>query len=94
VNLDAIVATWPVQAAVAVIGPSGTLATSSGSDVVRRFASVTKPIAVLGILDAVRSGELELDARRDDVWRRCCCAACAPAAPLPLVFVDALHRFL
>jgi hypothetical protein len=40
--IDAIVGTWPVQAAVAVVGPSGTLATSSGSDVVRRFASVTK----------------------------------------------------
>lgn len=60
-NLDAIVGAWPVQAAVAVIGPGGTLATSSDSDVARGFASVTKPIAVLGILDAVRSGELDLD---------------------------------
>lgn len=60
-NLDAIVGTWPVEAAVAVIGPRGTLATSRGSDVVRRFASVTKPIAVLGILDAVHAGELDLD---------------------------------
>ncbi len=60
-NLDAIVGTWPVSAAVAVVGPGGTLATSSGSDTVRRFASVTKPIAVLGILDAVHSGELHLD---------------------------------
>lgn len=60
-NLDAIVSTWPVQAAVAVVGPNGTLASSSGTDVVRRFASVTKPIAVLGILDAVHAGELDLD---------------------------------
>jgi len=61
VNLDAIVDDWPVQAAVAVVGPTGTLASSRGTDVVRRFASVTKPIAVLGILDAVHGGELELD---------------------------------
>lgn len=60
-NLDAIIGTWPVQAAVAVVGPTGTLASSSGTDVVRRFASVTKPIAVLGILDAVHAGELDLD---------------------------------
>ena len=60
-NLDAIVGTWPVQAAVAVVGPTGTLASSSGTSTVRRFASVTKPIAVLGILDAVRGGELDLD---------------------------------
>ncbi len=61
VNLDAIVSTWPVHAAVAVVGPNGTLASTSGTDVVRRFASVTKPIAVLGILDAVHAGELDLD---------------------------------
>lgn len=60
-NLDAIVGAWPVRAAVAVIGPTGTLISSGDCDVVRRFASVTKPIAVLGILDAVHAGELDLD---------------------------------
>ena len=60
-NLDDIVGAWPVRASVAVVGPGGTLASSSGTDVVRRFASVTKPIALLGILDAVHAGELDLD---------------------------------
>ena len=60
-NLDDIVSTWPVRAEVAVVAPDGTRASSSNTDTVRRFASVTKPIAVLAILDAVHAGELDLD---------------------------------
>ena len=60
-NLDDIVGTWAVRAEVAVVAPDGTQASSSNTDTVRRFASVTKPIAVLAILDAVHAGELDLD---------------------------------
>lgn len=60
-DLDAILATWPVTAAVAVVGPGGVLAKSRGTDVQRGCASVTKPVATLAILDSVHRGEISLE---------------------------------
>lgn len=55
------VATWPVgSAAVAVVDGSGTIA-FHGSDAVFRWASVTKLLTALVVLDLVRDGTVELD---------------------------------
>jgi CubicO group peptidase (beta-lactamase class C family) len=59
-SLD-IVNDWPVDTvAVAVVGPSGTLATT-GPDVPLPWASVTKPLTALTVLVAVHNGMLTLD---------------------------------
>jgi len=50
-----------VTAAVAVVGPTGLLATSRGTEVARGCASVTKPVATLAILDSVHRGEISLE---------------------------------
>lgn len=64
--LDAING-WPVpNAAAAVIGPSGVLASAGPTD--RRFplASVTKPLAALAVLVAVEEEAVTLDDPADD----------------------------
>jgi CubicO group peptidase (beta-lactamase class C family) len=64
--LDAL-ASWPVEnAAAAVVGPSGVLATTG--DVEREFwlASVTKPLAALAMLVAVEEEAVSLDDPADE----------------------------
>jgi CubicO group peptidase (beta-lactamase class C family) len=52
---------WPVPAAaVAVVDPGGVVA-SSGSDVEFAWASVTKLLTALAVLDAVQEGLVDLD---------------------------------
>jgi CubicO group peptidase (beta-lactamase class C family) len=56
------VSTWPVpNAAAAVVGPSGVVATTG--DLTRRFrlASVTKPLSSLAVLVAFEEGAIDLD---------------------------------
>lgn len=60
--LSAEVADWPVgAAAVAVIGPAGVLATSGDVDRRHPWASVTKIVTALTVLDTVGEGEIDLD---------------------------------
>lgn len=52
---------WPVPAAaVAVVGPGGVVA-STGYDVEFAWASVTKLLTALAVLDAVQEGLVDLD---------------------------------
>jgi CubicO group peptidase (beta-lactamase class C family) len=60
-RLDGIIAGWPVQASVAVIGPGATVASSGPLDVVRPWASVTKLLTALATLVAVEEGIVDLD---------------------------------
>lgn len=58
---------WPVPtAAVAVVGASGVLASAGPVEQRFRLASVTKPLAALGILVAVEEGAVELDQPADE----------------------------
>lgn len=64
--LDAI-AGWPVpNAAAAVVGPSGVLATSGPVERPFPLASVTKPLAALAVLVAVEEEAVRLDDPADD----------------------------
>lgn len=61
-DLSAVLDGWPVdRAAVAVIGPSGVL-TTAGDDGTFRWASVSKVVTALAVLDVVADGLLSLDA--------------------------------
>lgn len=54
--------TWPVaNAAAAVVGPAGVIATHGPIDRPFRLASVTKPLAALACLVAVEEGAIDLD---------------------------------
>lgn len=58
----ALIDEWPVpHAAVAVVGPSGVLATRGAVDEEFALASVTKPLAALAILVAVEEEAVSLD---------------------------------
>lgn len=58
---------WPVpRAAAAVVGPDGVLAQRGDTDRLYRLASVTKPLAALGILIAVEEGAVSLDDPADE----------------------------
>jgi CubicO group peptidase (beta-lactamase class C family) len=58
---------WPVpNAAAAVVGRSGLVASSGDLDLEYRLASVTKPLAALGILVAVEEEALSLEAPADE----------------------------
>jgi CubicO group peptidase (beta-lactamase class C family) len=62
VNSLASVAYWPVaNAAAAVVGPGGVLATTGDLDHRFRLASVTKPLAALATLVAVEEEAVSLD---------------------------------
>ncbi|MDA8284177.1 MAG: serine hydrolase [Actinomycetota bacterium] len=55
------VAAWPVEAAVAVVGPGGTVATTGDATAVRPWASVTKLLTAIAVLVAVEEGTVGLD---------------------------------
>jgi CubicO group peptidase (beta-lactamase class C family) len=60
-DLDAEIGDWPVgSAAVAVVGPSAVLDRAGPGDSYR-WASITKLVSALTVLDAVRRGEVSLD---------------------------------
>ena len=65
-SLD-LVAQWPVDnAAAAVVGPDGVLATHGDTARMFRLASVTKPLTALGILVAVEEEAVALDDAADE----------------------------
>jgi CubicO group peptidase (beta-lactamase class C family) len=60
-RLDAVVAGWPVRAAVAVLARDGMLASTGSLDEVRPWASVTNLLTTLAALVAVEEGIVDLD---------------------------------
>lgn len=54
-------ASWPGRASVAVIGPDGPLESCGAVDARFAWASVTKLLTALTVLDAVAQGRIELD---------------------------------
>jgi CubicO group peptidase (beta-lactamase class C family) len=63
----AVVDDWPAPtSAAAVVGPGGVLAAHGPTDHVFPLASVTKPLAALGVLVAVEEGAIELGAPADE----------------------------
>jgi CubicO group peptidase (beta-lactamase class C family) len=61
------VSQWPVDnASVAVVGPEGAHATAGDTSRMYRLASVTKPLAALGILVAIEEEAVTLDDAADE----------------------------